>query len=38
MSTTSPMGYGIAYPIHVLNALLQDNVPLKVNFVDKVVA
>ena len=30
------MGYGIAYPIHVLNALLQDNVPLKVNFVDKV--
>lgn len=30
------MGYGIAYPIHVLNDLLQDNVPLKVYFVDKV--
>lgn len=30
------MGYGGAYPIRVLNQLFQEQVPLKVNFVDKV--
>lgn len=30
------MGYGIAYPIHVFDSLLQDNTTLKVNFVDKI--